>query len=218
MMILSLIFIAFSVVNLFAPGPSTLNDLIGPSIAIGFAFGDLTFEDEPENMGGMTTVAYLGFSSEISVWPALDPTPSTASEAVKLIGSFTMKEAKKMHKVYVTPDTFSLDSENQGEIDGQSFRQKGEFFYPGTSVEAAAFCRKINNARGVLIGINPNTGDRLVIGSKDKPCYFKPSLSTGKAAADRRGVKVEFWADSFAPCTFYDGVIPLTEGDIAPIS
>lgn len=194
------------------------NSVTSTGIAMAMAFGDLAFEDEPENMGGMTTVAYLGLSNEIDAWASLKKNPSNATEAVTLVGSFTMKADKKFHQIYVTPDTFSLDSENQGEIDGQSFRQKGEFLYPGTSVEALAFCRKINNARGILIGINPNTGDRLVIGSKDRPCYFKPSMTTGKAAADRRGVKVEFWSDSFVPASIYNGAIPLSDGDIPAIS
>jgi len=213
--LLSLVFLLFTVVT-FISGAGF--DPTSASLSMAFAFGDLTFEDEPENMGGMTSDAYLGFVQDIATWPTLKDNPTTASEAVILEGSFTMKDTKKFTKVYTTPDTFSLDSENQGEIDGQSFKQKGEFFYPGTSVEAAAFCRKLNNARGVLIGINPNTGERMVVGSKEKPCYFKPSVTTGKVAADRRGVKIEFSADSFVPFAFYNGAIPLTEGDIPAVS
>ena len=213
--LLSIVYALFTVVAFLNTGNI---DPAGAGLAMAFAFGDLAFEDEPENMGGMTSEAYLGFVQDIATWPKLIDNPTSATEAVTLSGTFLMKETKKFIKVYSTPDTFSLDSENQGEIDGQSFRQKGEFFYPGTSVEAAAFCRKINNARGVLIGMNPNTGERLVIGSKEKPCYFKPSVSTGKAAADRRGVKVEFYSDSFVPFAFYNGVIPLTGGDIPVLS
>jgi hypothetical protein len=48
--------------------------------------------------------------------------------------------------------------------------------------------------------------------------YFKPSVSTGGAAADRRGVKIEFWSDSFVPFAFFNGAIPLSEGDLPALS
>ncbi|MBW6490838.1 MAG: hypothetical protein K0B15_06535 [Lentimicrobium sp.] len=192
--------------------------LISPGLAMAFIFADLDWEDEPENMGGLTSEMYIGLSGHIATWPTLISNPQTDEEAVTLQGSFAMNLDKHFIKVYSTPDTAKLEPENQGETDGQSFKQKGELFYPGTRKEAVAFARKINNARGCIIGIDPNTGERYVVGSKEKPVYFKPSVSTGGAAADRRGVKLEFNSDSFLPFAFYDGAIPLSSGDIPALT
>lgn len=215
--LLSMAFLIIGVTQVIA-GPPVATDLFSPVLSMAFAFGDLKFEDEPENMGGMTSSMYIAIGHDIDNWPALKANPTTDDEAVTLVGAFTMKAAKFFFEVYATPDTAAMEPENQGEIDGQSFKQKGELFYPGTKKEAIAFCRKINNARGCIIGIDPNTGERYVIGSREKPVYFKPSVSTGKTAADRRGVKLEFSADSFVPFAFYEGPIPLSGGTIPAIS
>jgi len=216
--LLSFVLLAFTFSQLVTGAAFNIADSIPPGLAMAFVFGDLGWVDEPENMGGLTSTAYIAILSHIATEPTLMANPTTDDQATTLQGTYVMETGKKFIEVYATPDTFTMSPENQGEVDGQSFRVKGELFYPGTRKEAIAFARKINNARGVVIGIDPNTGDRLVIGSKAKPAYFKPSVTTGAAAADRRGVKIEFWADSFLPFAFYNGAIPLTDGDVPAIS
>jgi hypothetical protein len=215
--IIALAFMLFGIVDVSMTQILTPEHFVAPGLAMAFVFADLDWTDEPENMGGLTSEMYIGLSGHILTWPTLKIDPATDEEAVSLVGSFIMEEAKHFIKVYSTPDTAKLEPENQGEMDGQSFKQKGELFYPGTRKEAVAFARKINNARGCVIGIDPNTGDRYVIGTKEKPVYFKPSVSTGGAAADRRGVKLEFSSDSFLPFAFYDGPIPLSSGTIPAV-
>ncbi|MGE5317660.1 MAG: hypothetical protein ACM3ME_06665, partial [Chloroflexota bacterium] len=58
--LLSITFLLLTVVMFFNTGHVDLFGT-GGSLAMAYAFGDLTFEDEPENMGGMTSEAYLGF-------------------------------------------------------------------------------------------------------------------------------------------------------------
>lgn len=215
---LSIAMLAFTTYQIATGQTFVWSDLSAPGLAMAFAYGDLTFENEHNNMGGLTTVMYIGLSKDIATWPQLPLNPSTYAEKVTLTGSFVMNSSAKFIEVYTTPETAKLEPENQGEVDGQSFRQKGEFLYPGTLEEAIGFAAAINNARGCIIGIDPNTGKRYVVGSKDRPVYFKPSVTTGGAAADRRGVKVEFWSDSFVPFAFYTGAIPLSEGDIPALS
>ena len=209
-----LVMLVFTIVTCFAGPP----DPVSTGLAMAFAFTDLTFEDNPENMGGFTCVAYLGFLPDIQTHPTRTANPTTDVEAIKLIGNYTMKALKNFIEVYVTPSTFDATAENQGETDSHSFHPKGEFLYPGTSIQALAFCRKINNARGVLIGINPNTGERYNWGTKDLPVTFKPKITFGKAPADRRGVTIEWECDSFAPAWIYEGSIPLSSAAIPPIS
>lgn len=211
---LALILIAFSVFSWFT-GPA---DFTGVSLGMAFAFTDMTFDDYPESMGGFASVAYIGFIPEIDVFPTRNLNPATNAEAIKLIGSYQMKALKKFIEVYVTPETFGSVAENQGEIDGKSFHIKGEFFYPGTKADCLALCRKINNARGVIIGIDPNTGDRYNYGEKYLPVRFTPKVDFGKGPADRRGATIGFECDSFAPAWIYNGSIPLSTADIPAIS
>ena len=179
-----------------------------------FNFADLEWNDSLENMGGFTSVAFFAPLQDIQTFPSLKENPSTDAEFVRLIGNFIMEAQKYFIAVYVTPETASLAATNQGEIDGQSFRMEGEFFYPGSKTDCRAFARKINNTRGVIILVDPD-GDRTVIGTDKFPCYFKPTLNFGKAAADRKGLTVQFFQNHFAPGLEYNGSIPL-DGSLIP--
>lgn len=214
MRVIALILLAFSAFSLFSGPP----DYTGISLSMAFAFGDLTWEDEPENMGGFASVAYLGFIPHIESFPTRVASPTTDDEAIKLVGNFAMKTDKHFIEVYVTPGTFDGTAENQGETDAKSFHPKGEIFYPGTQAECLALCRKINNARGILIGINPNTGERYCWGEQYLPVTFKPKVTFGKGPADRRGATIEWECDSFAPAWIYEGTIPLSGSTLPAVS
>jgi hypothetical protein len=175
-----------------------------------FGFADLTWGDGIENMGGFTSVAYLGFIPEIATFPTRNAAPTTPTEAITLTGAFVMKPEKKFIEVYVTPGTFDASAENQGETDAKSFHIKGELFYPGTQADCLAFCRMINNNRAVLIGTNPNTGERYCWGEQHLPVTFKPKVTWGKGPADRRGATIEWECDSFSPAWIYSGALPLS--------
>jgi len=211
---IAIVLLVFSVVSWFTGPP----DFTGIGLAMAFAFNDMTYEDEPENMGGFMGVAYIGFINHIETFPTRTENPTTDDEAIKLNGNFVMKANKHFIQVYVTPGTFDGTAENQGEIDAKSFHPKGEFLYPGTQAECLAFCRKINNARAVLIGINPNTGERYLWGEQYLPVTFKPKVTYGKLPADRRGATIEWECDSFAPAWIYEGTIPLSASTIPAIS
>lgn len=211
--IVGMVFIAFSFVSILQGAP----DVTGVVLATGFTFASLDWTGG-DNMGGFTSEAYLGISSEIDTWATLPANPTTDAQMVTLTGTYACKSTKSFYKIYVTPRTFGGDSDSQGEIDGKSFLQKGEFFYPGTKTEALAFARKMNNNRGVLIGIDPNTGNRIQFGTKDFPLFFSPSVKFGKTATDRKGVMIEFETDHTHPAVIYNGAIPLSEGQVDPIS
>jgi len=184
---------------------------------LAFDFTALTFSDSLENMGGFSGTAYFAPLQDILTFPTLDDSPSSDNEFVKLSGTFVMQTGKYFTPVYITPETASLAANSQGEVDGQSFRLEGEFFYPGADNQCRAFARKINNSRGVLILIDPS-GDRVVVGTDKFPAYFKPNINWGKAAADRKGLTVSFFQNHFAPGLSYNGVIPISGGSVPAIS
>lgn len=185
-----------------------------PAGILSFNFTNLTWSDSLENMGGFTTIAYFAALQDIATFPTLVQNPTTDEEMVKLQGHYVMQSAKFFISVYCTPETVALAANNQGETDGQSFRLEGEFFYPGTAQDCRAFARKINNSRGVLILVDPD-GERVVVGTEKFPCFFKPNINWGKAAADRKGMTVSFYQNHFAPGLIYNGSIPLI-GSLVP--
>ena len=194
--------------DLFSSGVSTA----------GLAMTAITWEDGTDNIGGFTCEAFIGFRSDIASYPTLKAIPTGYIDLVKLIGDYTMKSTRKFIEVYVTPETFKGDAETQGEKDGQSFKSKGELFYPGTKAECLGFCKAINNQKGVLIGIDPNDGVRYNWGQKGLPVTFKVKIAFGQKAADRRGATISWESDNSAPAFIYGGIIPLDPASIPAIS
>ena len=193
------------------------NFMIRSGLIKAFNFTDLTWEGPLENMGGFSCTAYFAPFEDIATWPTLPSNPTTDTQLVTLQGHFVMDAEKHFIKVYVTPETASFAASNQGETDGQSFRNEGEFFYPGTALATRAMARKLNNSRGVLIMVDPD-GERVCVGTELFPCFFKPTLNYGKAAADRKGLTVSFYQNHFVPGLIYNGSIPLSASLIPAIS
>lgn len=180
-----------------------------------FEFSDVLFENEPENMGGFNQIIFFAPIRDIETFPTLVSDPSTDDEAVELVGDFVMKTDKHFVQIYTSPETVKLDSEPQGDPDGKSFKNKGEFFVPGSANDVVALSRKLANARGIIIMVDPNTGERICVGTENLPCYFNPKVSHGQKHADRRGATIEFESDTFVPGMKYNGAIPL-DGSTIP--
>lgn len=178
-----------------------------------FEFSDVLFENEPENMGGFNQILFFAPIRDIATFPTLVSNPSTNDEAAELQGDFVFKPGKKFNQIYTSPETIKLEPEVQGEHDGKSFKVKGEFFVPGTKNDVVALCRKLANARGVLLLQDPNSGEMICVGTENLPAYFTPKLSHGQKHADRRGATIEFESDSFIPGMKYAGTIPLDPAD-----
>lgn len=181
-----------------------------------FTFADLNWTDSTENMGGLQVIGYFALISEVDNFPGLPSNPSSAAEEVTLEASpgFTMLSGKYFHKIYSTQETSEVVDENQGEIDGQSFAHKATIFYPGTKVEALAFAKAVNNSNMVFIFVEAD-GKRRVVGSKAFPAKCKPSFTTGKATADRKGMTMEITSYGYTPAPLYTGVIRLDGSQVS---
>ncbi len=175
-----------------------------------FNFADMTWADGEENMGGLQTIGYYALIADIDNFPELPDNPSTAAEEVTLEASpgFTFESGKNFFKLYSTQETSEVVDENQGEVDGQSFVHKATIFFPGNKAEAFAFAKHVNNSNMVFIFLEAD-GTRRVIGSRAFPAKCKPSFTTGKATADRKGMTMEIQSYGYTPAPFYEGVIRL---------
>ena len=152
-----------------------------------------------ENMGGMKNRLAFIPVCEVTAVPTLPANPVSEEDLVTATGNFEFKEPTgKPIYIYATDKTVKFSVENQGETDGQSFKMSGEFFHPGTKVEAAAFARKVNNTPGYLLLEDPES-NQYIVGQPGLPCTIKPSFDFGMARTDRRGFKFTFEADSYCP-------------------
>ena len=192
-----------------------LSDSFVSMATMTFSASPLNWEDGTENMGGFRDYLYIIPASSIATEAALPANPANDAEAVTLAGNHTLASLKYFKKVYATPGTVGLSPENQGEIDGQSFKVKGSFFHPGSSDEVNAFARFVNNGNFILILVEED-GRRVQIGQKGHPARLKPAPNFGMAAADRKGFNFEFEADSFVTALRYNGSIPLSESETEP--
>lgn len=203
-----------------APIAYLIDNLSGSGLSVSlagmtFSASPLSWDDGSENMGGFRDYLYLIPISHIATEATLSANPATDADAVTLSGDHTLVAEKYWKKVYATPGTVGLAPENQGEIDGQSFKTKGSWLHPGSSDGVNALARFVNNGNFVIILIEEN-GKRVQIGQKGHPARIKPSPNFGMAAADRKGFNFEFEADNFVAALRYNGVIALSATETDP--
>lgn len=169
------------------------------ALALPVGFSPLKWETGSENMGGFKNRLLFIPAASVTAAPDLPTTIAAAEDLVTAEGSFTFStEGDKPIFIYATDKTVKLDAENQGEVDGQSFVQKGEFFHPGSKADVAAFARQVNNTPGYLILEGPD-GTQYMVGTPGLPCTIKPAFNGGAARSDRKGFMFTFEADSFCP-------------------
>jgi len=164
----------------------------------------LTWDGGQDNMGGYKSRLLFIPASSVSAVPELVAITDLSVDAdfVTATGAFVFKTVGDTPKVIVCTDkTVKFTAANQGEIEGQSFAQSGEFFRAGSKKEFAAFARQVNNVPGYLV-VEEMDGPQILVGQPGLPCYIKPDYEGGMARADRRGYKFTYSADSLAPVIY----------------
>jgi hypothetical protein len=182
----------------------------GPKNVLMFNWAALTWSDGQKNMGGLQCIGYYAPVDDITTFPALPASPTTAAEEVTLAGTWVFKTGKCFLEMYSTVETSEVVDEIQGEPDGQSFVHKATIFYPGTSSSALAFAAAVNNSKMVFIFLEASGSNRRVIGSKEFPAKVKCNITTGKATADRKGITMEITSYGYTPAPLFTGTIPIT--------
>ncbi|MDR0824583.1 MAG: hypothetical protein LBN74_05775 [Prevotella sp.] len=152
-----------------------------------------------ENMGGFKNRILFYPEHLFKVYPTLVENPQDTEDLATGEGAFEpVDEDTEPMAIYATDKTVGMKAENQGELDGQSFKISGEFFHPGTATEVAGVARKLNNTPGFLVLESPE-GEQFMVGQKGLPAYVKPSFDGGTQRTDRRGFAFTFEADSYTP-------------------
>lgn len=177
------------------------------------SFSPLLWPCGEENMGGYTNrLVFVPFCG-LKAAPTLPKREDILKDAdyATAKGAFEFNDStNKPIPLYATDKTVQFTAANQGEIDGRSFAQSGQWFFPGMQIEAAVFARKVNNTPGYLILEQPG-GAQILIGQPGLPVSIAPAFDGGQARADRKGTTFAFTADSFVPYVFLETPIDLDE-------
>ena len=161
----------------------------------------ITYPCGTDNMGGYKAYVLFIPACAVSAVPELPAITDQSTDAnyVTAAGTFTFNtEGDQPKFIACTDKTVKYGAENQGELEGQSFVQSGEFFRAGSKVEADAFARQVNNTPGYVV-IEDMDGKQILVGQPGLLANIKPSYDGGMARADRRGYKFTFEADSISP-------------------
>lgn len=173
-------------------------DVCYENIQYAAGFAPMLWKSGSDNMGGYKNKIAFIPETAVSVVPALPDKPSAVEDYVTAAGAFTFIEsAGKPVPIYATRSTVGYKAEQQGEDDCKSSKITGEFFHPGSKIEAAAFARQVCNTPGYLI--IEDEEKQILVGQLGYPCTLTASFDGGKAAADKRGWSFTFAADSVAP-------------------
>lgn len=152
---------------------------------------------------GIRKRVYFIPKKDIVKWPAVS--------AGKLTGDFTLASGKYWNFMDLVVNDSKFNAESQGEYPNKTFRQHGEFFYPGLESDITDFETKAINDDLVYI-VQQSSGDFKVLGSEAYPTDTNCSSDSGSGATDKIGVTITPECDALTDLLIYSGAI-LTGAD-----
>lgn len=168
-------------------------------------------EGGADNMGGLTSRAFLASIKDFLVIQKPISNPTTFSHLVDISTAHTFNVGKCFKKIYCTMDKGKFDAKTQGDTDGKSFKLEGEIFYPGSESEAHGFAAQSKNDNFIVLEEMPDSEDSgyIQIGTEQFPCKISPEFTVGTNASGTRGYIFKFEAMA-RRVYIYKGAISLT--------
>jgi len=174
---------------------------------------DLLHTDGDDNSAGIQSAIYVAKLADISVLPVPILDDSTGdgdfADLVTIEEDIEMELFKSFKQIYVTLETGQLDSKAQGEFDGMSFSNELEFLIPGSDPSALGFGQWAKNSS--LIFLVPEVDGRVrLFGHRGFPAKMaNADGTTGKKAADRKGITYKFRTSRKGPAPIFTGNVRL---------
>jgi hypothetical protein len=169
------------------------------------------------NPSGIATTIYAVNKKDIAGWPTISDDitndETTAAQAAKYSGSFSLKTGKKFRKLYSTQGKGKATFEQLGERDSKMFKNKFSMSYPDLTPEGLAFCKEVCNGDCVIIV--KSAGRYHVIGNPDyRTETTSTSGDTGDEAGSSKGIKLEAECPDTTPLPLYEGNITTDDGTL----
>jgi len=156
-----------------------------------YDFVDINYDNlipDGRNMGALSTRVWIAKADDVLTWPTFaDPEDSTYATALVL------KSGKTLKHIYITPNTGSLNSPDQGEIDGISQKVELKFFIPGNS-ESLRKLQKLTNNRNLIFIVQDAEQRYFMVGNEQFPAVKIASEghNTGETTESRKGASFLF--------------------------
>ena len=162
-----------------------------------------------KSLPGVRAHVYVIPKRNIAAWPELidmDDEDADLESIATYNGDFTLAASKYWKKIDLKENVYGIVSEVQGEEGSKSFKDTATMIYPGTTAQAAGFCRQAVND-DLVFAIPMRDGKIRILGNDAFKTTANPSMDLGKAATDAIQTQIEAIVDSVCPAPFYPGKI-----------
>lgn len=159
---------------------------------------------------GTKAKLYLIPKDEITTWPATvaDGGGTAAGDTKRLAAAFTLSTtagAGFWRELDILVDTGQLREAIEGEIGGQSIRQRVDFFVLGNGAQQQEYVDCMLANSGCLIVMIPTkAGNYHVMGDLENPVYVE--TIEGGTGGDRVGYQYTLYANTGTTTYLYDAV------------
>lgn len=186
--------------------------------AAGAPYESLRFCQGTKVLPGIRQHAYFIRKADIVTWPTLPALADADTDFAKLgsySGSFALAADKKWQRLDLAYNKGNIECETQGDRPSRTFVNKLTASYPGTSAQAAGFCRVAIDDDLVFL-VPQRDGQYRVLGSENFETDVKPKMSTGEGTSTNGGTDIEIEATDIVPAPYYPGKIETADdGDIS---
>lgn len=132
----------------------------------------------------------------------------------KYTGNFTLAEGKYWNFMDLVVNDSKFSAESQGENPCKTFRQHGEFFYPGLESDITDFeTMAIND--DLVYAVQQTSGAFKILGCENYPTDTNCSSDSGQGATDKIGVTITPECDAPTDLLIYTGSIMIGENEDA---
>lgn len=171
---------------------------------------------------GTRTKLYLIPTAEITAFPDTEAVANsgTAAGDTKITGEdFTLSTEVGegfWREVDIWVDTGNIRNELEGEIGGQGYRQRVDFFILGNGKTENEFADTLLCQSGCLIAIIPDkAGNYHIIGNLDDPVFLEAATGGSGEATGRSGMQYTLYANTGKTTLIHDvATYPL---DLTPV-
>jgi hypothetical protein len=134
-----------------------------------------------DNMGGTTQRCYFAAVSKFLSIKTPVASPGTLAAVVEITTAHTFKTGGCFKKMYITQNKGKLDTKSVGDLDGKSFKQEFELFYPGSESEAHGFAAQAKNDNFIFLVEKEDSSVNgfLQVGTEMFPAKVSPDFTTG---------------------------------------
>lgn len=169
-----------------------------------------------KSLPGLRRTIYLASIRDIVTYPTM---PNRNGEEMSLekipvyTGNFALAQGKKFIRVDIIINDGQLQVEAQGTIGSRTFHVTATVNAPGTEEEITGLISEVLNDEIIAL-VQQRNGKFRVVGSEAFPATVNPQQATGQSATDTNQTTLEIVADDEYPAPFYEGTIPVTEGEL----